>query len=311
MRPLCVIILNYGTPALTIASAESALPEVEALGGELVIVDNASPDDSWPQINEWRKALPASAPVELILSPRNGGFAFGNNLGLKACSAEFYVLLNSDTLVRPGAFAAMLAAMRADPRLGVVGPKITDEAGAEQTSRFRAISPLGEFVEASGLGVFYKLFKRAVVPIQPSEMAVADWIGFPCVMLRSQMIDEIGGLDEGYFMYFEDCDYCRRAVKNGWRLATIADAEVAHFHGKSSSVEGNIKAKKRLPAYYYASRARYFTRWYGKGGFIAANLLWYAGRIASRVRFFALKTPHRVPEGAAGDIWAREKPKAG
>lgn len=309
MKPLSAIILNYGTPQLAIDCANSVLPQIEALDGALVIVDNASPDNSYAQLSAWREGLGPAAPVEVILSPRNDGFASGNNIGVRARKADFHLLLNSDTIVREGALAAMLAAMREDEYIGILGAKITDEAGVEQTSRFRNPTPFGEFVEASGLDLFYKIFARRVVPILPNEDADADWIGFPCVMLRARMIDEIGLLDEGYFMYFEDADYCRRAAQAGWKIATCPDAEVAHFQGASSKVEEAIREKRRLPAYYYASRARYFTRWYGKTGFVAANLLWHLGRAAGWARLLAFRRPRSAPAGAAHDIWRHPSTK--
>lgn len=303
MRTLSVIILNYATPRLTIDCAKSVLPEIESLEGELIIVDNASPDDSRRRIALWREGLAPSAPVRVVLSEKNGGFASGVNLGINAGEAEFYGLLNSDTLARPGAFAALLAAMRADSKLGILGPKITDADGAAQISRFRHPTPLGEFVEAAGTDIVYRLLRRHVVPIAPDEEAEAEWIGFPCVLLRKAMIDDIGLLDERYFMYFEDCDYCRRAGAKGWKIGQCLEAEVAHFHGASSRIATIMQSRKRLPAYYYASRARYFIAWRGRAGFIAANLLWLIGRAASFLRLLALKPPRRAPAMRAFDNW--------
>lgn len=303
MRTLSVIILNYATPQLTIDCAESVLPELESLGAELVIVDNASPDDSRRRITLWRETLAPPDRVRVVLAEKNGGFASGVNLGIKACEAEFYGVLNSDTLVRPGAFAALIAAMRADAGIGILGPKITNADGAVQISRFRHPTPLGEFVEATGARLVYRLLRRHVVPIGPDEGAQAEWIGFPCVMLRREMIDDVGLLDEGYFMYFEDCDYCRRAAAKGWKIAQCLEAEVAHFHGASSQIATIMRSRKRLPAYYYASRARYFIAWYGRAGFIAANFLWQLGRAASYLRLLALKPPRRAPAMRAFDNW--------
>jgi hypothetical protein len=303
---LSVIVLNYGTPELAIAAARSALADLEAIEGGVVLVDNASPDDSVARLTAWRATLAETAPIRIVRSPGNLGYAGGNNVGIKTSAADFYVLLNSDTLVKKGTFGAMLAGMDADPKLGILGPKIVDETGREQVSRFRRHSPLGEFVEATGTDIFYRLFRSAVVPIFPGEAAAHDWIGFPCVMLRGRMVDDIGLLDEGYFLYFEDGDYCRRAAKAGWRIGHTAKGEVAHFIGGSSKIEEKRLAGKRLPAYYYASRTRYFRKWYGGAGYVAANLLWYLGRAASLLRILTLKAPTRTIEGRARDIWTPE-----
>jgi GT2 family glycosyltransferase len=303
MPKLCVIILNYATPDLTLDCANSALADIAGLDAELIVVDNASPDDSWSRISAWRDGLGASAPVRAIRSERNGGFASGNNIGIRACGADFYVLLNSDTVVRRGAVAALLAALEADPEIGVAGPRIVGPGGETQVSRFRYPSPLGEFVLGVAADPFYRMLRRRVVPIAPDEDAEHDWIGFPCVCLRKTMIDRIGLLDERYFMYFEDCDYCRRAKQDGWKIAYCPQAEVMHLHGQSSEVEDRAGSTKRLPRYFYASRARYFIAWYGRAGFIAANLLWQFGRALGLLRLAALRRPHAAPARRGCDNW--------
>ena len=303
MRSLCVIILNYGTPRLTVESAKSALEDLADIDGEIVIVDNASPDDSYEQFVAWRQSLEPTAPVSIVRSPENSGYAGGNNLGLRSGDAKYYILLNSDTLVRKGAFGAMLATMQANPDIGMLGPTLIGPDGKPLISRFRHPTPVSEFVEATGTGIVYRLFRNYVVPIRHEETAELEWIGFPCVMFRKAMVDDIGLLDERYFMYFEDIAYCRRATQSGWKIAQCPEAEVDHFCGQSSQVEAKADSKERLPPYYYASRARYFTTSYGRAGFVAANVLWYLGRAVSYLRVLALRAPTKVCDSRARDIW--------
>jgi hypothetical protein len=298
LSPLNVIILNYGTPDLAIASAESVQPQIEAIGGRLILVDNASPDNSAEKLSAWAASKPG-APLEIILSPVNGGFAAGNNLGIKAGEAAFYLLLNSDTLVEPGALAALLGAMKERPKLGLAGPLILDEAGAIAVSRFRKRTPFSEFVEATGLDIFYNRFREHVVPIFEDEADAPDWISFACVMIRKDVIEEVGLLDEGYFMYFEDSAYGLKAAHKGWRGARIDAARVRHFEAKSSGVEDAAAEHKRLPRYYYAARARYFIDHYGRAGFVAANLFWLAGRAVNYARILTLKAPKKTAKGRA------------
>ncbi|WP_411819329.1 glycosyltransferase family 2 protein [Hyphococcus formosus] len=307
MKSVCVIILNYGTPDLTIASAQSVIDEITALGGELVIVDNCSPDDSAKRLRLWVDNQPETYAINLVLSPVNGGYAAGNNLGLNAGDAEFYVLLNSDTVVRSGAISALLSVMRDNPKIGLAGPRMLDENGQPAISRFRHPKPLSEFVEATGADIFYRKFRHAVVPVMDDEADdQIEWLGFPCIMLRGAMIDEIGPLDERYFMYFEDTAYCRKAANAGWQLKYCRDAAVEHFCGKSSQIEDNAAAFRRLPSYYYASRTRYFKSHYGTAGYIRANLLWYLGRLVNFARIFALSPPKKTCAKRALDIWTAQ-----
>lgn len=300
--PLDVIILNYGTPDLAIASAQSVLPEIEKIGGRLILVDNASPDDSAAKLTAWRNEHP-NAPVEVIVSPVNGGFAAGNNLGIRAGEADFYVLLNSDTLVEPGALSALLAAMKERPKLGLAGPLILDENGAPAVSRFRKRTPFSEFVEATGLDFFYSRFREHVVPIFEDEADAPDWISFACVMIRRQVIDDVGLLDENYFMYFEDSAYCLKAAEKGWRGARIDEARVRHFEAKSSGVEDAAATHRRLPRYYYAARARYFLDHFGRAGLLAANLFWLLGRAVNYARLLTFRAPKKTAKNRALDIW--------
>lgn len=297
-----VVLLNYGTADLSIRAAESVLPEVAAHGGLLVIVDNASRDDSGERLQAWCAARPA-APVSLVRSARNTGYAGGMNLGIRATESEFVVLLNSDTVVRPGALAQMLAAFDAED-IGIVAPRLSTAEGARVINRFRFRTPLSEFVYASGTDAVFRMLRAHVIAIRDDEPdSEIGWLGFPCVMLRRAMIDAIGLLDERYFMYFEDSAYCRRARRAGWRYAYAPQAEVVHLCGKSSQLEDDAAAFRRLPAYYYDSRARYFIESYGFSGLVAANLLWCAGRFVSHARLLALKPPTKVAAGAGRDIW--------
>ncbi len=301
--PLNVIILNYGTPDLAIASAQSVLPQIEAIGGRLILVDNASPDKSAELLGAWAAQRP-TAPVEVIRSTVNGGFAAGNNLGIKAGEADFYLLLNSDTLVEPGALGALLTAMKERPKLGLAGPQILDESGAPAISRFRKRTPFSEFVEATGLDFFYHRYREHVVPIFEGEADAPDWISFACVMIRREVIEEVGLLDENYFMYFEDSAYGLNAAEHGWRNARIEEAAVKHFEAKSSGVEDAAAAHKPLPRYYYAARSRYFIEHYGRAGLIAANLFWLLGRAVNYARLLTLKPPKKTARGRALHIWA-------
>jgi len=111
-----------------------------------------------------------------------------------------------------------------------------------------------------------------------------EWAGFPCALIRREVIEEIGPMDEGYFLYFDDVDYCRRARRAGWRVLYWPEARVAHLGGASNPLVATAAERKRKPIYYYESRARYFAKFYGRAGLWAANLLWMTGRMISLAR---------------------------
>ena len=110
-------------------------------------------------------------------------------------------------------------------------------------------------------------------------------------------------MDEGYFLYFEDTEYCLRARRAGWTFALAPQATARHHQGGSGPVESSISQRRRLPAYYYRSRSRYFAQTYGRAGLIAANLMWYLGRAVALLRPLAGRSVPRAIESEARDIW--------
>ncbi len=301
---LGVIVINYRTPDLVEQCVRSMLDDLAALDARIVIVDNASGDGSVDALARWRAGLGEGAPVDLIASPENTGFSGGNNIGFNALDAEYYLLINSDALVRPGALAALLAAMEARPRAGVVAPRLEDRDGTAQISAFRHHTPLSEFIAGASLSAVTRLMKAHDVPVPVSDTAMeADWVSFACVMIRRAAVDAAGLMDDGFFMYYEDADYCRAVRRAGFEVVYDPSARVVHLRGGSSPVKKRMAQKKRPPAYYYASRTRYFRKSFGPAGLFLANAMWMAGRALGCLRLVAGKAPPPVCEGQGRDIW--------
>jgi GT2 family glycosyltransferase len=142
------------------------------------------------------------------------------------------------------------------------------------------------------------------IPEHPED---TDWVSFAAVMIRRETIERVGPLDEGFFMYFEDADYCRRARRAGWRVRFCPDARVVHLRGGSSRVKSLSAARRRLPAYYSASRARYYAKYYARSGLWLGNALWAAGRLISLAREIVEGRPSHACEREGRDIWTHWK----
>lgn len=301
---LAIVIVNYRTPKLVIDSLASLVGQVEVGLDTVIVVDNASGDDSVPTIEaaiaeqnwqDWARVIP---------SPVNGGFSAGNNVGIKAVEADAYLLLNSDTIVRPGAIATLLEALATHPDVGLIGPRLEWPDATPQISCFRYRSPVSELISAAKTAPITKLLSRWDVPIPVSDQPIeAQWVSFACVLIRRQVIDQIGLMDEGYFMYFEDIDFCRQAKNARWKIRYYPLARVVHLRGGSGTVKSDMAARKRPRAYLYASRSRYFTKFYGPFGLLLANTAWLTGRSISFIReLVGHKSPH-VCEYTSVDIW--------
>ncbi len=300
-----IVVINFRTPGLVRDCLAALGPELEANDARVAVVDNFSNDGSADAIADWLQTGDLwKSRIFLIRSPSNEGFSGGNNSGVAALDAAHYLLLNSDALVRPGALKALVdAAMRA-PDAGIIAPRLEDEDGTPQISCFRFHSPLSEFLSAAQTAPLDRLFGFANVPMPVPEKAVAcDWASFACVLIKRAALDEAGPLDDGYFMYFEDADYCRTLKRHGWRVVYEPAARVAHLRGGSSPVKATMKAKKRPPAYYYAARTRYFRKSYSPFGLYAANLMWLAGRGVARARSLFGKPAPLLCEHQGRDQW--------
>lgn len=300
-----IVIINFRTAGLVKDCLAALGPELEENDARVAVVDNFSNDGSADEIADWlRRGDLWKSRVALIRSPSNEGFSGGNNIGINALDAGCYVLLNSDTLMRPGALKAMVDAAKREEKAGLIAPRLEYPDGAPQDSAFRFHSPLSEFLSAAETRPLDKIFGFANVPMPVSETPMnCDWASFACVLLKREAIEDVGPMDDGYFMYFEDADYCRALKKAGWRVVYDPSARVVHLRGGSSPVKSSMKAKKRPPAYYYAARTRYFRKAYGPLGLPAANLMWLAGRGVARLRSLFGKPAPLLCENQGADQW--------
>ncbi|TCM78973.1 glycosyltransferase family 2 protein [Rhodovulum steppense] len=301
---IAISIINFRTAELTLNCVRSVLHDIGDIDARIVVVDNASGDGSADKIAAWIAAQPAGAPVELVRSSANTGFSGGHNQGMAAVEADHYLILNSDAVLRPGFLKTILAAAEAHPEAGLIAPLIETDEGEIQVSCFRFQSPWSEFIRAASSAPVTRLLRRHVValtpPVDPGEIG---WASFCCILLRGRMVREIGPMDEGYFLYFDDCDYSLKARGAGWKIVQEPRAVAVHFRGGSGPVKTLEKARKRLPAYYYASRTRFLYKAYGQDGVIAANLLWHAGRALAQSRRLFGKPVPRAVAAEWRDIW--------
>lgn len=303
IHQLVVSIINFRTPDLTLGCVRSVLQDVGDLDVSIIIVDNASGDGSDARIADWIATHP-EAPVVLIRSASNTGFSGGHNQSFAAAAADHYLVLNSDAILRPGFLQAVLTAADSAPEVGMFAPRIETEEGETQVSAFRFHGPGSELIRGAASAPVSRLLRRHDVPLYPPVPDdEIDWASFACILLRGEMVRQIGPMDEGYFLYFEDAEYCLRARRAGWRIRQVPEAAVVHFRGGSGPVKSLAKERRRLPAYYYASRTRFLYQAHGWSGLLAANLLWSAGRILAWFRPLFGKPVPPVIESEARDIW--------
>ena len=278
-----VVIVNYRTPALTIDCLRSLASEVARVPGtHVVVTDNASPDDSKEQIahaiaengyGQWCTFMPLE---------KNGGFAYGNNEAiqpfLQSNQPDLIWLLNPDTIVLDGALSELVAFMQSHPSAGIAGGRAENRDGSVRRSSFRFHSPLGEFENALQFGPVSKtLQSRVVAPPIPEHEEKVDWVSGASMMIRREVFETVGLLDDTYFMYFEETDFCLRAARAGFECWYVPQSRIIHLVGQSSGVTGAQRSVKRRPRYWFDSRRWFFKKNFGWTTWQAANLLWLAG----------------------------------
>ena len=299
---LLIVIINYKTAKMVIDCLQTVLPQLKD-NQSVVVVDNFSNDGSAEEIGQWINTNKIEQ-VKLILSPENTGFSGGNNIGIRSQAADNYLLLNSDTLLREGALQKILSTARDNPKAGLISPRLEWPDGRPQISCFRYHSPLSELIQSAASAPVTRLLRNWNVPIEISDQHThPEWTSFACVLVKNEVIQEVGLMDEGFFLYYEDADYCRTARNAGWDIINNPSARVIHLRGGSSDVKTNISQKKRVPKYYYASRSRYFAKHYGRAGLALANLYWHAGRSISFIRECLGKKDIATREHEYIDIW--------
>ncbi len=307
---LAVVVLNYCTPELALAAAKSAAEDVDPARDVVLIVDNGSPDGSADVIQKGVEELGLSH-LRLVRSPRNGGFAAGNNRGIREVSAEAYVLQNSDAIVRPGTMETLYRALRSDEDIGIVSPQLCGEDDVPQISCFRHLTPGSELIRGASTGVITRLLDRYNVPLGVQTARVdVPWTSFAFVMISRRVLETVGLLDEGYFMYYEDADYCRLIAEAGFRVVHEPQGRVVHLRGKSSPVKEATRRKKPRPSYFYEARSRYFARSLGKWGPLFANISWTFGVLLVLPRQLIGQKERTMVEGEFFDNWrGRRKTK--
>jgi len=299
-----ISIINYRTPDLTIQCVRSVLDDESGADCMVTIVDNASEDGSLEKLSEFTSSLTDTARVQLVASNTNTGFSGGHNQGVAACEATYHLVLNSDAILKPGFLSAMLEAAERSSDCGLFAPRIDYDDGTRQINCFRFPGALSELIRGAGTGPVTRLLRDHDVSLEnPPDPDQIEWASFACILLRDKMLRAIGPMDEGYFLYFEDVEYCWRARQAGWRICLAPTARAVHFRGGSGPVKASQSARKRLPSYYYASRTRVLYQMHGRLGLTQANLMWLLGRGIAQLRLLAGKRVPPANEKEASDIW--------
>jgi N-acetylglucosaminyl-diphospho-decaprenol L-rhamnosyltransferase len=256
MVDLSIIIVNWNVRDLLQQCLHSILADSQTCSLEVIVVDNASTDGSVEMV---RTEFPG---VRVIVNSDNQGFPFANNQGIAIAQGRYVFLLNPDTEVVGDALATMVAFADAHLDVGVVGPQLLNPDGSVQPSRRRLPTLATAFCESTWLQPYAprRLLEHYYAHDRPDdEIQDVDWVDGASLMARGDAIKQVGLMDEGFFMYSEELDWCRRFREAGWRVVYLPMACIVHHRGKSS--------EQALPArhiHFQTSKVRYFRKYHGR-----------------------------------------------
>jgi N-acetylglucosaminyl-diphospho-decaprenol L-rhamnosyltransferase len=269
---LSVIVVNWNTCELLGACLRSVETARQDLAVDVLVVDNGSTDGSVELV---RKSFPAD---ELIANASNRGYAAANNQAIERARGRYLLLLNSDAEVETAALRTLVAYADDHPEAGVIGPKLLNPDGTLQPSGGRFPTPASTVASLLGLNRLtgqprYGTGRDYSVPAEVDEVSGA------AMLIRREVIDRVGGLDEGFAWGYEDVDYCLRARRAGWRVHYVPDAHVMHHWGGTQRLAPASTVLKAI-----AGRRRYFEKHYGR---LTASLVMAATLVSHGLRLVA------------------------
>ena len=286
---LLVIVLNYKVAKLTIECLHSLGAEIPAIAGaKVVVVENGSRDGSEDVLSEAIQRHDWNGWVEFVSLSRNHGFTGGNNIIMRKALAgaeppDYILLLNADTMVQKRALQVLVQFMDEHPDVGIAGSRLTFPDLRPQGTPFRFVGIVSEFDRGLGIGVVSRLLHRwTPCPPKPSTACSVDWVAGAAMMIRRQVIEAIGPLDEGYFAYFEDMDYCLNAKRANWPTWYVPESLIFHHEGCSSGILQEMKTRR--PAYWFRARRRFFLKNFGITYSAFADVSYLVGCLLGRIQ---------------------------
>ena len=238
---LSIIIVSFNAAADLERCLEALHAAPPKTPHDIVVVDNGSSDHSVAIARRW-------PDVRVVDVGSNGGFARANNIGIRESGGTNILLLNSDTIVPPGAIDRLVSELDRNPDVAVVGPRLVDGAGRAELSFGRMIGPFNELRQK-------RLARSAGVDELTRRRQYPDWVSGACLLARRADADAVGGLDERFFMYTEDVDFCAAIRARGRRVLFTPDVEVVHLRGRSAAA-----APEATRAAYRRSRIAFYEK---------------------------------------------------
>ena len=285
---LSIIIVNYNTKKLLKEAVDSVLLKTKNIKYEIFIIDNNSSDNS---ITYFKKHFSNNNNIKIISNNKNLGFAKANNIGIKKAKGKFILLLNPDTLIQDNVLSEILIWMEKNPKIGIASCALKNPDGSIQSTGgfFPNIIKVFSWMTIEDIPFVAKIIK----PFHPSDsnfykkIQDIDWVTGAFFLMRRELINKVGLLDEDYFMYTEEVDYCYRVNKANWEIKYNPKWSIIHYGGASSDSEFAILSE-------YKGIKLFYKKHYPKWQYPLLSFLLKIGALGRIILFAILRKPKLV-----------------
>jgi Predicted glycosyltransferases len=306
-REVLIVTVSYRSAQLVINGLASLAADVmDGTRVGVIVVDNTCGEDAV----SIRTAIAERGWGQwamVRIAERNGGYAYGNNLAIRAALAadsppKYYWLLNPDAEAQPGAMQALVSFMQDNPQVGITGSALLDPDGSTWGIAFRFPSLWSELDRGAAFGPLSKLLVRYRVARKMGDSPEqVDWLAGASMMIRRDVFENIGLMDEGYFLYYEETDFCLQARKAGLTCWYVPNSKVMHIAGGSTGVTARDGVPKRQPQYVFDSRRRYFVKNHGWVYAVMTDSAFCLGLAVAQLRSWLQRNPRRWPPNLLWD----------
>ena len=227
MLPLSVITVTHNHSDYIVCCLEALIPEIQKIGGEAIVIDNCSDDSTVEIVSQYPQ-------VKLYINQQRRGFSANNNYGMALAQGQYILLLNPDTEIFPGALERLIAFMDEYPKVGLCGAQLLFPDGSIQPSPRRFPTLGSTIVRRTPLRIFLKDSRfnqrHLMLDLDHSQPQSVDWLLGACLFIRREILETVGPLDEGFFLYVEDIDWAKRIHLGGWQVYYVPTAQIIHHH---------------------------------------------------------------------------------
>lgn len=227
MLPLSVITVTHNHSDYIGCCLEALIPEIQKIGGEAIVIDNCSDDSTVEIVSQYPQ-------VKLYINQQRRGFSANNNYGMALAQGQYILLLNPDTEIFPEALERLIAFMDEHPKVGLCGAQLLFPDGSIQPSPRRFPTLGSTIVRRTPLRIFLRNSqfnqRHLMLDLDHSQPQSVDWLLGACLFIRREILETVGPLDEGFFLYVEDIDWAKRIHQAGWQVYYVPTAQIIHHH---------------------------------------------------------------------------------